>query len=147
MREEQDAWVARVLGVPPRARPGPARDARQLMGIWNGAKETVDEQIGKLQVAFREVEHPLGKAVADRGLTALTGRLVVGLQVALRNYAAVPDVGRDATALLGAIDGLMALLASEPVLSLLEENPFGVPVTIRTTLGTALHAMRDALPH
>jgi hypothetical protein len=145
--DAQNAWIASVLGI---TRPTPGSkpvDAQRLMALWADAKDAVDAQISQLQTSFRDVEHPFGAAVADRGLPALTGKLLTGLQVALRNLAsAAPGDPRAAADLQGAIDALLGFLGTNAVLPLLEKNPFGVAVTIRATLGSTLHSMRDAVP-
>ena len=87
-REAQGSWVARVLGFTP-AMDWPASehtrvDPRRLMGIWNGAKETVDDQISKLQVAFRDD----GAAAAPAGAGWLRPRaLTDDLPIAERTAA------------------------------------------------------------
>jgi|HubBroStandDraft_1064217.scaffolds.fasta_scaffold88904_2 hypothetical protein len=148
--DAQNAWIASVLGITlPTARSTPGRkpvDAQRLMTLWADAKDTVDTQISQLQTRFRDVEHPFGAVVADRGLPALTGKLLTGLQVALRNLAgAAPGDPGAAADLQGAIDALLGFLGTDAVLPLLENNPFGVQVTIRATLGNTLRTMRDAV--
>ena len=119
----------------------------KAMPIWTAAKDQVGAQLGKLQVAFRNTGDPLAIAIADKGLNALTQRLQVGLQAALMGFDSAPPGQRGAAAakLRAAAAEMQQFLANDPVLPMLEANPCGVLVTIRSSLGSALSGVERAI--
>ncbi len=148
----KDAWVQRVLGVSlnkssAAPAPGRASPAANMLPIWLDAKETIDDAISKLQAQMRDVPHPLLARVADQGLSGLTGRLRVGLQVALTEYdrAASTDRPTLVPKVQSALAAFRTFLDTDRVIPLLERNPFQVPVTIRATLGAALDTIDAGL--
>jgi hypothetical protein len=143
----QYAWIARVLGVA----SGPtsvSRDGGPLLPIWIEAKDTVGEQITKLQTVMRGTDFPLLRRIADAGLNGITGRLQVGLMVELTEFdrAATDARPQSATRLRGAINRLRGFLDQDRAVPLLDSNPLGVTVAIRRELGGALDRIERALP-
>ena len=121
---------------------------RQWAGVrnsWPDALEKVGAQIGKLQIAFRNTGEPLGVEIADKGLSGLTGRLRVGLQAALIELesAADPQLPQAIAKLRSAAAAMQVFLDTDPVLPLLDGNPYGVMVNIRGVLGAALAAIDE----
>jgi hypothetical protein len=142
----QRAWVQRVLGV--RFEPAVSSPTGvSPLALWRDAKDIVDSQISALQGAFRTVDDSLAQAVADRGLAGLTKDLLVGLQAALFEYDAADASARPktVTALRAAIEQLRHFLNENRALPLLENNPFGITVTIRGSLGSALDQIEAAV--
>ncbi len=107
------------------------------LDIWRDAKDQANVEIGQLQSALRGTRVPLFEKIADQGLNAITGRLQVGLQAALMDGS--KDKARAAVA------DFRSFLATNALLPLLEQNPFGVKVTLRTELPRALDAIEKAL--
>lgn len=122
------------------------KTATKALPIWTAAKDQVGMQLGKLQTAFRGTGDPLAIEIADKGLNALTRRLQVGLQAALIGFDGAPPEQRGAAAarLRSATAEMKQFLDSDPVLPMLEANPCGVLVTIRSSLGTALRGVERA---
>jgi hypothetical protein len=119
-------------------------DARRT---WQEAKETAGLQIGQLQDKMRATKIPLFAQIADRGLNGITGRLQVGLQVALAELDGADEAGR-ATAVTKArasIADFRDFLRSDPVLPLLEENPLGVTISLRADLSDVLDKIEQTL--
>jgi hypothetical protein len=160
MSETQHAWVLRVLGVgsgqvtpasardvPADASPAPNAIGTKPLQTWLQARQAAGEQISKLQDAMRALNHPLFARLADQGLNGITGRLQVGLQVALTDLEGASGEARGkarqkARAVIADFHGF---LKTDPVLPLLEANPLGVPITLRAGLGQALDAIDKAL--
>jgi len=147
----QKAWISKVLGVSlpddtpqPAAREKPA--AGPLLPLWIDAKERAGDQIGKLQSALRSMRHPILDRVADQGLNGITGRLQVGLQVALTEFdRAQGDEREKARAKLGQkLQDFRSFLKTDKVLPALEQNPFGVAISLRGDLTAAMDAIEDA---
>jgi hypothetical protein len=113
---------------------------RKSLPTWIDAKEEAGAQIGKLQEAMRGLGHPLFARLADQGLNGITGRLQVGLQVALTELDGASGEARVKAQqkARGAVADLRSFLSTDPVLPLLEDNPLGVPVTLRAGLSHAL---------
>jgi hypothetical protein len=124
--------------------------APKALPVWTAAKDEVAAQIAKLQTAFRNTGRPLALRVADKALTGLTQRLQVGHQAALQaaliefDNASVDKRAQAAAKLRTATGNMKRFLATDPMLPLLEENPLGVLVTIRSTLTTALITFEKA---
>ena len=125
---------------------GAAPEARPLE-IWRDAKDLAGVEIGKLQEALRAKKLPLFHKIADQGLNGITGRLQVGLQVALMDLN-----GKSGDALTAAKDkarkavtDFRGFLGSDPTLPLLESNPLGVTITLRSSLPRALDAIENSL--
>jgi len=133
------AWVARVLGV---RVPQPGRGGGEpLLPMWLDAKEQVDSAIGRLQGALRGFRDPDLTRIAEFGLNGVTGRASVGLMVALREADAPGADARARKKLADAVASYRSFLGGSPVVALIDANPFGVSVSLRTTLGGALDAI------
>jgi hypothetical protein len=115
--------------------------------MWLAAKEAAGVQIAALQAAMRAQPHPMFPRLADRGLNGITGRLQVGLQVALTDFEHTGGAGRDAarTKASKAVVELRKFLATDAVVPLLDRNPLGVAIDLKGGLGAALDAIDRAL--
>ena len=125
-----------------------AAAADKLLPVWIEAKELVGTQISQLQSMLRATKLPLFMGIADKGLNSLTQRFQVGLQVALTHFdsASTPEAKTKAkSALSGKVADFRDFVESHPALPLLDENPFGVACTIRSTLATALDSIEKSL--
>lgn len=132
-----------VLGL---TRPASWNTPAPTLPIWTEAKDSVGAQLNKLQTVLRNTGNPIAMEIADKGLHAITKRLQVGLQAALIGFDTAPPQDRPAAAakLRAAMAGMKQFLATDEVLPNLEANPFGVMVTIRSSLETALAAVERA---
>lgn len=139
-------WIARVLGldVPnpmPEGgvMPNAQEAAKRFLQLWLGAKETADAGLGRLQKELQGTNDPMFLRIADRGLSAISGRLQVGLRVGLAEFARTPDpTGAAAQKLAGSVADFRRFLETDPAVLLCDENPFGAKVELRATLGRAL---------
>lgn len=118
----------------------------QVRTAWPDALEEVNAQLSRLGKALRATGEPLGQQIADQGLSALTGRLRVGLQAALIDLESARPHQRAAAAgkARAAAQSMQRFLDTDPVLPLLESNPFGVMFTVRSRLTVALRAIDTA---
>ncbi|TNJ46809.1 hypothetical protein [Phaeobacter sp. B1627] len=115
----------------------------RLLPIWQSARESVDVQFSALQAAMRSRTHPLFQRVADAGFNGITGNRLVRLQAALMDMDTATEATR-ATALKNlrkARSDMLEFLKSDKLLPLLETNPLGVKVNVRSTLARALKSI------
>ena len=162
----KEDWVRRVLGadigrtaaLPSRtangaaarparaatpARPSPAADWPKARARWQAAIEAVDGQIAALQAALRNTDDDELEAIAQFGMNGLTGDHKVKLMVAMIEVA-----GGDRPAMRSAGPKVCAIaqefrkhIESDERVGACDDNPFGVAVAIRATLGPALAAL------
>ncbi len=165
-REAQDAWVARVLGVtvagkvagagvPPlrlrAAAPRPRAAVRHVSlegrALWRDAREAVDAQLDALSSQLLASGDSDLIRVGELGSAAVTSRLGVALSASLIDTDAAPPEKTEAAQARAraAVAAMRELVQSDGLIRILDENTFGVPVTIRATLGGALDALDRAL--
>ena len=145
----QTQFLKDFLGYDPAA-PGaegaPARDA-PLLPIWQDARDAVGDQINSLEGLLRTSGLPLFEGIADKGLNGVTSGQLTAMQVALieldkasgsARAAALKKTGK-------AVAEMRGFLTGNDVLPLLDENPMGVPVNIRSTLAGALDRIESGL--
>jgi hypothetical protein len=156
----QCAWVERVLGVAlPAGRgapqmPAPAVDRpavdrkviQAAIAAWRSASETVDGQVGQLQALLQRSDDPDLREIGEYGMAALSGGNRTRLMAAVQEL----DTAGDLTpALLKRASTIAAKfrahLASDAKVRGFDENPFGVPVSIRATLEPALNKVETAV--
>lgn len=143
-------WVLRVLGVQIGSGASTPTDTAppvplpELLPLWVQAKESTDRGIEQLQRALRGTNDPDLVQIAEYGLNGVTSGRMNKLMVALREAggAATPEVKAKVS---GAAQEFRGFLAGSPIVSLLEENPFGVTVPLRQTLGSALDQIERAV--
>ncbi len=143
--DETSAWVVRVLGIDVSDGTRPGGDQARLLPIWTDAKEEIDAGIGQLQQVLSGSERPGLRLIAEYGLIGLTQRENVGMIVALRNFDADPAAEPARQQAISAAQAFRAVLATHPVMKLLEDNPFGVALPVRARLGGALDAIEARL--
>ncbi len=130
------------------AKATPAPRAQPLRPVWQAAKESVDGKLEALSRELRSLEDADADQVAEFGLFGLTGgRETVGLMAALAEYdGAAPDGRAAATAgLRKAVASYRQVLDTNPMVELLDDNPFGVDVALQATLGGALRQIESLL--
>jgi hypothetical protein len=149
MADGEDAkrqWVARVLGLElsgptPERKPvaGAGDAAKRCLHLWLDAKEAADAGLGRLQKELQGTNDPMFLRIADRGLSAISGRLQVGLRVGLAEFARDPDpAGPAAAKLAQSVTDFLGFVETDRAVALCDENPFGADVGLRATLGGAL---------
>jgi hypothetical protein len=114
---------------------------------WRDALDSVDAQIARLQVALRAQNDPELSQIADHGLNGVTGNFKVPLMAAVMDIDAARGEGLRKAARKGlrAARAFASHLSSEETVRVTDENEFGVPVTIRSSLGKALRDIDAAL--
>lgn len=136
--ESQADWVRRVLGV----QVGPPGDHRtSLLAVWREAKEQVDSGIGALQGRMRQHPLPALGRIADRGLNGITDTRSVGMIAALMEADRNPAASGNARKAVAAFRSFIATDTAAAI----DENPFGVEVALRRTLGAALDTIERQL--
>jgi hypothetical protein len=151
-------WVARVLGVSVQADDGatPLDDNWALdfdqpptdpMSLWVDAKDKVDAGLNVLIGVLRGRPSPVLQQIAEYGLFGLTEGQSVALNKALREYqtAAGPAKQKAAQQVQAAVQDYRKLLSSRPAFALIDDNPYGIAVGLRSQLDPALSAIARAV--
>lgn len=144
----QAEWVSRVLGIAPLAAPVAGDFASrwsQARSRYEAASETVDSQIGKLQQALRASPDEDLQAIGEFGLNGITGNHRVRIMAGMRDVESSGGAAEARAKLAGLLDAYGKHLATEEKIMACDENPLGVAVSIRATLGAALDGLRAAL--
>ena len=159
----KNAWVQRVLGFTIRgsgaapalkpvtlaaaALPAIRYVSVEGRAVWEDARESVLRQFTALQGRLGEANDGDMQAIADHGLGAVQERLGVKMQAAMIDAdAAPPDKAEAARAKARqVVAGFRQQLASDKLFQLLDENPLGVPMSIRGTLDGALERIEQVL--
>ncbi len=119
------------------AAPGPDGNA---MDLWTSAKGEVDKGIEKLQSVLKGYGSPDLDRIAEFGLNGITAGVQSRLMAALFDFQRASGEARTGAAqtLRDRAREARSLIEKDPVIALCDDNPFGVPVAIRSTLGNAL---------
>jgi hypothetical protein len=144
-KQEKDEWILRVLGVEisPVADDSSSQAAEDIVGIWWDAKDSINEQIEALRHAILNTGHPLAARACENGLAGFSGGALVRFQATViecRN--AVPDAAGQARKNMEKYAAALTKYVSyNPVLALLEKNPFGIRLTIRQDVTRAVNSI------
>jgi hypothetical protein len=138
----KDEWVLRVLGV--EVRSAAAKRRALVTPIWNEAKDAVDRALDALCTAVKDFDDPLTEQLVHAGLPSVTGRLVTPLMAALLSYDKNPSED-EARAVLPRLESMRAFLATDRVVALIEDNPFGVAAGVKEPLLGALARIEASL--
>jgi len=146
---QQNDWIERVLGLSVGRAAAPDRDdnsraTKRALPVWQTAKDTVDGQLRALSDKLRKTGVVTLTEVANK-VEALLEPLRTELVGALMAYDSAP---RTAEALAAAVAGVAAAakwLASDERVEAVDQNPFGVTVSARATLGAALKQLHAEL--
>jgi len=136
----------RIANAP--LQPTTQKPAGSPRAIWLAAKDEIDDQLGKLQLALRAFKEPRLERIAEMGLHGITDKRQVSLVTAINEFESAPPAGRQGPArdkLLSAVKSFAEFVATDPIVALCDKNPFGIPVAIRGTLGKALGDIRAAI--
>lgn len=159
MADDRDAkgqWIARVLGVDVGGRQpdgkGPTglvdkrEVAKRCLQLWLDAKETADAGISRLQKELQSTDDPMFLRIADRGLSAVSGKVQVGIRVGLEEFVRNADpAGPAAAKLAGSVADFRRFIENDPAVMLCDENPFGTDVGLRAIFGKALQQIDKEL--
>lgn len=118
---------------------------RAAVAAYRTASDTVDQQIGRLQVKLRQSGDAELAQIADKGLNGVTGNFKVPLLAVLRDIDAAAAADRPGHARKAAeiAAGFVKHLESAPTVAVCDTNPL-TPVSIRATLGPALRELARA---
>lgn len=130
----QDLTAAEQIGSAPTA---PTLDA---LAVWREAKEACDVGVSALQQKILSFDDPDLRRIGEFGLNGVTDGVQTALMAALFSYNSTSGAERAKAAAVVAARAAEArkLLEGDAIIALVEENPFGVKVDIRGTLGAAL---------
>jgi hypothetical protein len=138
--DAKKAWAVRVLGVSFGAPPGGELDWPALRAAFDHAVSSVDKQIEALQTSLKNSGDDTLEEIAEFGMNGLTGNHRVPLMAKLLEIdqggsAAIGTLGPAAIKLA---EDFKAYLETDERVEVCDDNPFGVEVSIRSTLGAAL---------
>lgn len=122
------------------AEPASAEPDADPLTIWNTAKEATDGAISALQSKIRQIPDPDLERIAEMGLNGITQGNQTALMKHLMEFRQVDATARPkaAAALQAQCKEYRAFLADSELVTLCEQNPFGVAVDLRKHLGKAL---------
>lgn len=135
---------------PPDAAPD-AKEAdageRNPLVIWRDAKERSDAGIAALQSALKSVGHPELDKIVDFGLNGVTQGNQTAMMKALMDYNSAPEDQKPvmASSLLSQVESYRAFVSASRIIDLCENNPFGVSVSIKAPMNTALDRISRAV--
>jgi hypothetical protein len=137
-------WVTRVLLVPPRA--ATATGAASALSIWQAAKDAADTQLNTLYRTMRSSRLPMLGEIAGEIEHTLDG-FRVRLVATLMSYDQASGEARAKARVVAAkaVADARARLATDSRVIAADTNPFGVPVSVGTTLGAALAKLERQL--
>lgn len=148
-QRDQKTWLKDVLGVDISGSTGPtaATPWKAACQKWELANHTVDQQIAALQTELKKSDMPALREIAEFGMNGLTGDNKVKVMASLielgeGSAAAMRKSGPKA---LGAIGAFRAYLDADERVEVCDDNPFGIPVTIRKSLTGALAELQAAI--
>ena len=141
--EEQLAAGAPAASVSAAA----AQSVRDAVQGLQEAREAVDDQISRLQTALKASGDRDLVEISEFGLNGVMGNFKVRLMASLPELRSAQGDGLRVAAAkaLPIANGLGQHLKAEPRVEACDDNPFGVPVSIRSTLGAALNRLTAAL--
>lgn len=145
--DEMEALLPQILaGSTPQEDDFPKRWAAATR-TWRDASDTIDGQLNQLASALKASNDTELKDIAEFGLNAVTGNFKVPLMAVMRDLdgATGEARGKAITKARTIVEGFADHISDEERVLACDENPFGVPVTIRKTLGGALAQMLTVL--
>src|SRR4051812_2823808 len=115
---------------------------------WQTASEALDAQVGQLQAALRKSGDNELVEIAEFGLNGVTGNFKTRLMAAMLEVdqaANAEALKKAAGSARGIIGGFRQHIDSDERVQVCDDNPFGVTVSIRKTLGEALGRLEEPL--
>ncbi|QDY70783.1 hypothetical protein [Qingshengfaniella alkalisoli] len=122
-------------------------DTENPADIWIDAKGEADASLGPLMSHLASSTDPNLQRIARFGLNGVTKGNNTALMAALMGYNSASGDARAQRAkdVIAQIDAYSSFLASDPIIALCEDNPFGQTVSIRAPLTKALKRMKTSL--
>ncbi|MFY9209521.1 MAG: hypothetical protein WAO69_00175 [Aestuariivita sp.] len=142
LTQVQLSFLENYLGL--RLEAAPDTPGPTLSGLWQTAKDTVDDQLRGFSDRLRKSGTPQVQAVAQE-VETLLAPVRVKLVAALMNYDSAPSDPKNHQAALKALSETRAWLDAVARVQVIDRNPWNVPVSIATTLGTALDELEARL--
>ncbi len=120
----QQTFLTKYFGV--KGSGATAHD--KALPVWMVAREAADRDIDALQNLLRAQKAPIFAKIADAGLHGITSGEMTRMQAALMEFdhAGPDDKAKAAARTQAAMAQMRAFLDGNPVLGLLERNPFGL---------------------
>jgi hypothetical protein len=114
---------------------------------WTEASEKVDDQLAALGSKLKASGDADYKDIAEQGLTSITGGLKTPLMAAIMGVdgATGTSRGKAIDKARKAAEAFRKHIDSDERVTVCDENPFDVPVSISSTLGEALDKLDEAL--
>jgi hypothetical protein len=125
----------------------PGIDWATARASWQDASDTIDSQIAKLQSVLKQSDDEELVEIAEFGLNAVTGNFKVPLMAAIREIdgGKVDARAKAAGNALKVIAGFREHISGSPEVAAVDNNPFGVELSIRSSLTDAFKTMESAL--
>jgi hypothetical protein len=116
------------------------------LGVWNDAKDRVDQQMNALYGVLKDTGIPVLAEVAGQ-IEAVLENYRTGLVTALMDYDRAGGSTKDEAraAAIRVVQRYQTTLANDAHVTAADTNPFGVSITARATLGAALDALQSQL--
>lgn len=138
---------------PPIPPPRPVPPAAKSPGVggrlrWEQVKEEVDADLSQLQAFLRQQADPVLQRIGEIGFHGVTGRLQVGLRVALIEFdrsATTDDREKFRQQSLKIIGDYKTFLKDNRLLKKCDDNPFGIKLNAETRLTAALNSLEQSL--
>jgi hypothetical protein len=147
----KSAWITRVLGisltqgstpdtVSQKTETGGKFDWPTARAAFDQAIADIDKQISALQAALKSSDDDVLEEIAEFGMNGITGNHRVKLMAAMMEMGGGDPavVKQSAQKLIKLAEEFKTFLEGDERVEVCDENPFGVPVSIRATLGGAL---------
>jgi hypothetical protein len=114
---------------------------------WQAALASVDGQIKHLQSILKSSDDTELREIAEFGLNGVTGNFKVRMMAVLHDIEGAhgDKLAADARRAAQIAAGFLKHIDTAMTVKACDENPFGVQVSIRKTLGGALAHLKDAL--
>jgi len=137
--DQAEALIQQALAAPAKDQQPPAAGT-DVAGVWIKASDLVIGQITQLQDVLRKSQDPDLLAIANQGVSGLIKDLQAGLRVGLTRFdqaqGDAKEKAKDKAESL--VEDWQDTLASDRRIAMLDENPFGVKVSVKQTLDAAL---------
>lgn len=118
-------------------------DKSDLLAVWIGAKDSVNEQLNSLTNALKTSGHPYLEKIAENGVHHLPNgpsNVFVTLQASLLDYNAATGTAKTKAGekLLNAVAGYQKFIDNSVAIEILDTHKLCGPLTLRRTLKKAL---------
>ena len=120
------------------------KDARL---VWQTASDSIDLQISALQSKLKGSDDPELQEIGEFGLNAITGNRRVRVMAAMRDLDGLdspPDKGT-ISKVSKTIEELESHIDNDDRIAAVDNNPFGVTVSVAKSISSALAQVKTAL--